>query len=71
MGFLSQEYRNGLTFPSPRDLPDPGIKPESPALAGIFFMAESSGKPLYKVLMINLGFPALIWGSSSKIKVFV
>ena len=71
MGFLRQEYRSGLTSPSPRDLPDPGIKPESPALAGIFFMAESSGKPLYKGLIINLGFPALILGSSSKMKVSV
>ena len=34
MGFSSQEYWSGLPYPSPRDLPDPGIKPESPALAG-------------------------------------
>ena len=27
-----QEYRSGLPFPSPGDLPDPGIKPRSPAL---------------------------------------
>ena len=32
--------------PPPRDLPDPGIKPRSPALAGGFFTTESSGKPL-------------------------
>ena len=32
MGFPKQEYWSGLPFPSPRDLPDPGIKPESPAL---------------------------------------
>ena len=32
--------------PPPRDLPDPGIKPKSPALAGGFFTTESSGKPL-------------------------
>ena len=30
MGFSRQEYWSGLTFPSPRDLPDPGIKPGSP-----------------------------------------
>ena len=32
MGFFRQEYRSGLPFPSPRDLPDPGIKPTSAAL---------------------------------------
>ena len=33
MGFPRQEYWSGLPFPSPGDVPDPGIKPESPALA--------------------------------------
>ena len=38
MGFSRQEYWNGLPFSFPWDLPDPGIKPESPALqAGRFF----------------------------------
>ena len=32
MGFLKQEYWSKLPFPSPGDLPDPGIKPMSPAL---------------------------------------
>ena len=32
MGFLRQEYRSALPFPSPGDLPDPGIEPMSPAL---------------------------------------
>ena len=32
MRFFRQEYWNGLPFPSPGDLPDPGIKPRSPAL---------------------------------------
>ena len=32
MGFSRQEYWNGLAFPSPEDLPDPGIEPGSPAL---------------------------------------
>ena len=31
MVFSRQEYWTGLSFPSPRDLPDPGIKPGSPA----------------------------------------
>ena len=32
MGFPRQEYWSGLSFPSPGDLPNPGIKPGSPAL---------------------------------------
>ena len=32
MGFLRQEYWSGLPFPSPGELPDPGIEPTSPAL---------------------------------------
>ena len=45
MGFLRQEYWRGLPFPSPGDLPNPGIKPLSSALAGGFFAAEPPGKP--------------------------
>ena len=44
-GFLRQDYWSGLPFPSPGDLPDPGIKPGSPALAGRFFTTELPGKP--------------------------
>ena len=44
MGFSRQEYWSGLPFPSPGDLPNPGIKPESPALAGEFFATVSRGK---------------------------
>ena len=32
MGFSRQEYRSRLPFPSPGDLPNPGIEPRSPAL---------------------------------------
>ena len=38
--FSSQEYWSGLSFPSLGVLPDPGIEPESPALAGRFFTTE-------------------------------
>ena len=37
MGFSKQEYWSGLPFPSPGDLPDPGIEPASPELAGILY----------------------------------
>ena len=32
MGFSRQDYWSGFPFPSPEDLPNPGIKPRSPAL---------------------------------------
>ena len=41
MGFPRQEYWSGLPFPSSGDLPNPGIEPVSPALAGEFFTAEA------------------------------
>ena len=44
MGFFRQEYWSGLPFPPPGNLPDPGIEPVSPALAGKFFTTEASGK---------------------------
>ena len=37
MGFSRQEYWSGLPFLSPGDLPDPGLEPRSPALAGRIF----------------------------------
>ena len=45
MGFPRQEYWSGLPFPSPGDLPDPGIKLASPALAGRLFTTGPPGKP--------------------------
>ena len=45
MGFPKQEYWNELPFPSSGDLPDPGVEPTSPVLAGRFFTTELPGKP--------------------------
>ena len=44
VGFPRQEYQTGLPLPIPGDLPDPGIEPTSPALAGGFFTTEPLGK---------------------------
>ena len=44
MGFPRQEDWTGLLFPSPGDFLDPGIEPESPALAGGFLTTGPSGK---------------------------
>ena len=40
MGFPRQEYWSGFSFPSPEDLPDQGLEPMSPVLAGGFFITE-------------------------------
>ena len=45
MGFSRQEYWSGLPFPSPGDLPNPGIKPRSPSLQADSLLPESPGKP--------------------------
>ena len=45
MGFSRQGYWNALPFPSPGNLPDPGMQLMSPALAGEFFTTEWSGEP--------------------------
>jgi len=50
MGFSKQEHWCGLLSPLPRDLPDPGIKPEpltSPALAGRFFTTSATWGALF------------------------
>ena len=45
MGFSRQEYWSGLPFPSPGDLPDPGIEPGSPTLEADALTSEPPGKP--------------------------
>ena len=45
MGFSRQEYWSGLPFPSTGDLPDPGIKPRSPALQADTLTSEPPEKP--------------------------
>ena len=46
MGFSRQEYWSGLPCPPPGDLPNPGIKPMSPALAGGFFTTSATWEAL-------------------------
>ena len=48
MGFSRQEYWSGLPFPSPGDLPDPGIKPRSPTLEADALTSEPPAEELYK-----------------------
>ena len=61
MAFLRQEYWSGLPFPSPGDLPSPGIEPASPALTGRFFTPEPPGKPQSMTLAFLISFPWENW----------
>ena len=45
-GFSRQEYRSGLLFPPPGDLPDPGIQAVSPAFQADSLLSEPPGKPI-------------------------
>ena len=57
MGFSKQEYWSGLLFPSPGDLPDPGIEPTSsvsPALQVDSLPTELSGKPFWFDQLIGI-----------------
>ena len=56
MGFFRQEYWSGLPFPSPRDLPKPGIEPTSlvsPALQTDSLPTEPLEKPMSKDVSLN------------------
>ena len=53
MGFSRQEYCNGLPFPSPGDLPDPGIEPGSPALQADALPSEPPGKKAIRQIQIE------------------
>ena len=48
MGFSRQEYWSGLPFPSPGDLPNPGIEPRSSVLQADTLPSEPPGKTFYK-----------------------
>ena len=52
MEFSKQEYWSGLPFPSPGDLPDPGMEPRSPTLQADSLLSELPGK--YVIVEYNL-----------------
>ena len=54
MEFSRQKYWSGLPFPSPENLPDPGIEPTYPALTGGFFTTEPAGKPKNMRTEVNI-----------------
>ena len=60
IAFSRQEYWRGLPFPSPGDLPDPGIEPRSPALQADSLPTELPGKPQCISVLISQFIPPLI-----------
>ena len=53
IGFSRQEYWSGLAFPSPGDLPDPGIEPRSPTLEADALTSEPPGKPEHNLKLLQ------------------
>ena len=54
MGLLRQEYWSGLPFPSPGDLPDPGLKPRSPALQADALPLSHQGSPVLHSMELKI-----------------
>jgi len=52
MEFSRQEYWSRLSFPSAGDIPNPGIKPRSPALQADVLPSEPPGKPYIYILLL-------------------
>ena len=59
MEFSGQKYWSGLPFPSPGDLPDPGVKPRSPTVQADSLPTEPPGKPKYIGVILT---QKLTWG---------
>ena len=60
MEFYRQEYWSGLSFPSPRGLPDPGIEPGPPTLQADSLLPEPPGKPMdHPCSCLKLSLPIL------------
>ena len=60
MGFSRQEYWSGLPFPSPGDLPDPGIEPRSPTLRADALTSEPPGKPSHMSIIFSITYCLLL-----------
>ena len=74
MGFSKQGHWSGLPFPSPGDLPDPGIEPESPALQADSLLSEPPGKLELKVGPFrgsNGNSDRLFWGAPKSLQMVI
>ena len=71
MRFSRQGYWSGLPFPSPRDLPDPGIEPRSPALQADPLPSEPPVKPHINIIKTKFHKPsAKVILNGEKLKAF-
>ena len=61
MEFSRQEYQNGSPFPSPENLPDPGIELRSPALQAGSLPSEPSGKKALHIIHFTFIRTLLDW----------
>ena len=76
MGFSRQECWSRLPFPSPGDLPDPGIEPWSPALQADTLPSKPPGESQEERIMLLNGYLAMfgdifncqVWESATKIR---
>ena len=64
MEFSRPEYWSGWHFLSPRDLPNPGIKPRSPTLQADSLPAEPQGKPIFNWMPVKFGVSLVLFSSS-------
>ena len=65
MGFPRQEYCRGLPFPSRGDLPNPGIKPASPAWQKDCLLLSPLGSDLFSGPLLLNGFDFAIANSAT------
>ena len=67
MGFSRQEYWSGLPFPSPGDLPNPGIEPGSPALRQMLYCLSHQGSPsnVRNLTMLQFTGGNILWLSTA------
>ena len=61
MGFSRQEYWSGLPFPSPGDLPEPGIEPGCPTMQADSLLSEPPGKPQFQSMESEM--PSMLSGA--------
>ena len=71
MEFSRQEYWSGFPFPSPGNLPDPGIEPRSPTLQADSLPSEPPGKHLMKSMVNFMSVKSRIFVIVNNVMIFI